>query len=93
MFRSVKNWLTVLILALVALAMLVAYIYVIPPLTSRLEQQKLGDHLVNATLIGNTIMAIVGVFLVIAALYLGSEALKAFKRYKGIKAQAAPAKA
>jgi signal transduction histidine kinase len=56
MFRSVKNWLTVLILALVALAMLVAYIYVIPPLTSRLEQQKLGDHLVNATLIGNTVL-------------------------------------
>ena len=55
MFRSVKNWLTVLILALVALAMLVAYIYVIPPLTSRLEQQKLKDQELNATLIGNTV--------------------------------------
>ncbi len=44
MFRSVKNWLTVLILLLVALAMLVAYIYVVPPLTSRLEQQKLKDQ-------------------------------------------------
>lgn len=44
MFRSVKNWLTILILALVALAMLVAYIYVVPPLTNRLEQQKLADQ-------------------------------------------------
>ena len=51
MFRSVKNWLTVLILLLVALAMLVAYIYVVPPLTNRLEQQKLRDQLANVNLI------------------------------------------
>ena len=51
MFRSVKNWLTVLILLLVALAMLVAYIYVVPPLTNRLEQQKLKDQLANVNLI------------------------------------------
>jgi signal transduction histidine kinase len=44
MFRSVKNWLTILILVLVALAMLVAYIYVVPPLTNRLDQQKLADQ-------------------------------------------------
>ncbi len=51
MFRSVKNWLTILILLLVALAMLVAYIYVVPPLTNRLEQQKLKDQLANVDLI------------------------------------------
>ncbi len=51
MFRSVKNWLTVLILLLVALAMLVAYIYVVPPLTNRLEQQKLKDQALNVDLI------------------------------------------
>jgi two-component system sensor histidine kinase VicK len=55
MFRSVKNWLTVLILALVALAMLVAYIYVVPPLTNRLDQQKLKDQQLNAQLISNTV--------------------------------------
>jgi two-component system sensor histidine kinase VicK len=55
MFRSVKNWLTVLILLLVALAMLVAYIYVVPPLTSRLEQQKLKDHMVNASQVSFTV--------------------------------------
>jgi len=51
MFRSVKNWLTVLILLLVALAMMVAYIYVVPPLTNRLEQQKLNDQRANVNLI------------------------------------------
>src|SRR5665647_2865993 len=55
MFRSVKNWLTILILVLVALAMLVAYIYVVPPLTNRLDQQKLRDQQLNATLISNTV--------------------------------------
>jgi len=44
MFRSVKNWLTVLILALVGLAMIVAWAYVVPPLANRLDQQKLADQ-------------------------------------------------
>lgn len=44
MFRSVKNWLTILILALVALAMIVAWTYVVPPLANRLDQQKLADQ-------------------------------------------------
>ena len=43
LFRSVKNWLTLLILALVALAMLVAWVYVVPPLADRLDQQKLAE--------------------------------------------------
>src|SRR5665647_537054 len=55
MFRSVKNWLTILILALVALAMLVAYIYVVPPLTNRLDQQKLVEQRGSAKLISETL--------------------------------------
>ena len=57
MFRSVKNWLTILIMALVALAMLVAYIYVVPPLTNRLDQAKLKDMLLNAADIRNTVLS------------------------------------
>jgi two-component system sensor histidine kinase VicK len=55
MFRSVKNWLTVLILALVALAMIVAWVYVVPPLADRLDQQKLVDQRGNAKLISDTV--------------------------------------
>ena len=55
MFRSVKNWLTILILALVALAMIVAYVYVVPPLADRLDQQKLVEQRGNAKLISDTV--------------------------------------
>ena len=44
-------------------------------------------------LIGNTLMGLVGFFLVIAALILGWEGVKAFQRYRALKGQAAPAKA
>jgi signal transduction histidine kinase len=55
MFRSVKNWLTVLIVALVALAMMVAWAYVVPPLANRLDQQKLAQQRSNVETIGNTV--------------------------------------
>lgn len=55
MFRSVKNWLTLLVVALVTLAMLVAWLYVVPPLQGRLDQQKLVDQRGNAKLIGDTV--------------------------------------
>jgi len=55
MFRSVKNWLTILILALVALAMLVAWAYVVPPLANRLDQQKLADQKSTTQLIITTV--------------------------------------
>jgi len=55
LFRSVKNWLTVLILALVALAMLVAWVYVVPPLANRLDQQKLTDQRLSASVISSTV--------------------------------------
>ncbi len=42
-------------------------------------------------LIGNTLMGVVGFFLVIAAIILGMEGFKAFGRYRTLRAQAAPA--
>src|SRR5512136_1995629 len=44
-------------------------------------------------LVGNTLMGLVGFFLVIAAIILGVEGAKAFSRYRTIRAQAAPAAA
>jgi carbon starvation protein len=44
-------------------------------------------------LVGNTLMGLVGFFLVIAAIILAVEGVKAFGRYRAVKAQAAPAKA
>ncbi len=44
-------------------------------------------------LIGNTLMGLIGFFLVIAAIILAVEGVKAFNRYRVIRAQAAPAKA
>ena len=44
-------------------------------------------------LLGNTLMGLVGFFLVIAAIILALEGVKAFGRYRAIRAQAAPAKA
>ncbi len=44
-------------------------------------------------LIGNTLMGFIGFFLVIAAIILGVEGVKAFNRYRVLKGQPAPAKA
>jgi signal transduction histidine kinase len=57
MFSSVKNWLTLLIVALVALAMLVAWVYVVPPLQGRLTTQKLTDARGSARLVSETLTA------------------------------------
>jgi carbon starvation protein len=43
--------------------------------------------------IGNILMGLVGIFLIIAALILAAEGLKAFGRYKAVRAEGAPAKA
>jgi len=43
--------------------------------------------------IGNILMGLVAIFLIVAAIILGVEGLKAFGRYKAVKAEAAPAKA
>ena len=44
-------------------------------------------------LVGNTLMGLVGFFLVIAAIILGIEGMKALLRYRGMKEHAAPANA
>ena len=61
MFRSVKNWLTLLIVAVVAFAMLVAWVYVVPPLRGRLVEQKLADARGNARIISDTLAPWLGV--------------------------------
>jgi carbon starvation protein len=43
--------------------------------------------------IGNTFQALIGLFLVVAAIILAVEGVKAFGRYRALKAQPAPAKA
>ncbi|NWF94218.1 MAG: hypothetical protein HXY46_15060 [Syntrophaceae bacterium] len=44
-------------------------------------------------LVGNTLMGFVGFFLVIAAIILAVEGVRAFNRYRAVQAQPAPAKA
>jgi signal transduction histidine kinase len=61
MFRSVKNWLTLLIVVVVAFAMLVAWVYVVPPLRGRLVEQKLADAGGNARIITDTLRPWLGV--------------------------------
>jgi len=58
-----------------------------------LLQKVLGGAVKGEALIGNTLMGLVGLFLVLAALVLATEGVKAFKRYRTIRAQAAAAKA
>lgn len=58
-----------------------------------LLSKVLSGAVKGEALIGNTLMGLVGLFLVLAALVLASEGFKAFKRYKTIRAQVAAAKA
>jgi carbon starvation protein len=58
-----------------------------------LLSKVLSGAVKGEALIGNTLMGLVGIFLVVAALVLAIEGLKAFNRYKSIRAQAAAAKA
>ena len=60
MFRSVKNWLTLLIVAVVAFAMLAAWVYVVPPLRGRLVQQKLAEARSSAQLMSDTLAPYLG---------------------------------
>jgi carbon starvation protein len=54
-----------------------------------LLQKVLAGAVKGEALIGNTLMGLVGLFLVLAALVLATEGVKAFKRYRTIRAQAA----
>jgi carbon starvation protein len=47
----------------------------------------------GGAVVGNTLMGLVGFFLVIAAIILAIEGVKAIARYRSVKAQEAPAKA
>ncbi|MCX5798146.1 MAG: carbon starvation protein A [Proteobacteria bacterium] len=53
----------------------------------------IGGAVKGEALVGNTLMGLVGVFLVIAALMLVVEGIKAINRYKSLKTQVAAAKA
>jgi carbon starvation protein len=52
-----------------------------------------GAFKTQPEVIGNSLMAIVGLFLVVAALVLAWEGYKAFGRFRAIRAQAAPSRA
>ena len=58
-----------------------------------LLQKVFSGAVKGEALIGNTMMGVVGIFLVIAALTLGFEGLKAFKRYRKLRLQPKPASA
>ena len=57
LLRSVLIWLTLLFLSIAALASLVVWSYVVPPLESRLVTQKLDDMSANGVLVASTISA------------------------------------
>jgi carbon starvation protein len=58
-----------------------------------LLQKVFSGAVKGEALIGNTMMGVVGIFLVIAALILGFEGLKAFRRYRKLRLQPKPASA
>jgi carbon starvation protein len=58
-----------------------------------LLQKVFSGAVKGEALIGNTMMGVVGLFLVIAALILGFEGLKAFKRYRKLRLHPKPASA
>ena len=53
-----------------------------------LLEKVLSGAVTGEALIGNTLMGIVGFFLVIAALMLGYEGVKAFNRYRHLRLRA-----
>lgn len=53
----------------------------------------LGGKLKGEALVGNTLMGVVALFLVVAALVLAWEGFKAFRRFRAVRAEAAPSKA
>lgn len=58
-----------------------------------LLQKVFSGAVSGEALVGNTLMGIVGFFLVVAAFVLATEGIKAFNRYRVVKGAAAPAKA
>jgi hypothetical protein len=58
-----------------------------------LFSKVLAGKAIGGALVGNSLMGLVAIFLVIAAIILGIEGVKAFGRYRTVRAAAAPAKA
>ncbi len=58
-----------------------------------LVNKVLAGAVKGEALVGNTLMGIVGLFLVVAALILAVEGFKAFRRFRGVKGAAAPSRA
>jgi signal transduction histidine kinase len=61
LFRSVRNWLTLLFVVLIAAASLTSYIYVVPPLKDRLVRQKLADMVASSSLLSANIAPLIAV--------------------------------
>jgi carbon starvation protein len=59
----------------------------------RLSKQVFSGAVKGEALVGNTLMILVAIFLVIAAIILAVEGVKAFGRYRAVRAEGAPAKA
>jgi len=59
----------------------------------RLSKQVFSGAVKGEALVGNTLMILVAIFLVIAAIILAVEGIKAFGRYRVVRAEGAPAKA
>jgi signal transduction histidine kinase len=57
LLRSVKNWLTLLFVAIVGVAALVTYAYTVPSLNHRLTSQKLADMRGTTNIVSNTVPA------------------------------------
>lgn len=57
--RSVKNWLTLLFIALVGIAALVMWFYVVPSLEQRLVDQRLAEIRNNAQVVRNTMAQLI----------------------------------
>ncbi len=55
--------------------------------------QVLAGKVKGEALVGNTLMSLVAIFLVIAAIILAVEGVKAFARYRTVRAEGAPARA
>lgn len=60
LLHSVRNWLTLLFLLLIAIASGVSWLWVVPPLKDRLIEQKLTDLATNSPLVFNAVRPAIG---------------------------------
>ena len=60
LFHSVRNWLTLLFVALIGLASAVSWLYAVPTLKARLVDQKLQDLAANSGLVFRAIVPAIG---------------------------------